>query len=251
MQFVSHACAVKPPALHRCAVVLAMIGLSLVSAAGQGVPVGLQEGTATFTQSHPTLILSPDECYNGVGMTPVGSGEGWAIGRPNGVPNAAQDEIAVWETTTDITATSMTFTMYHQTTTDCTHLIGCFRWSVTTDDRSTFADGLDNNGDVNANWTVLTNPSVTLPSGMSYSIRPQDGSILICSNMSTPACSVPCIGNYVVSFAIPTNLTQSGITGIRLEVFEDPSLPGGGPGLHAPQNSGNFEIGRASCRERV
>ena len=44
------------------------------------------------------------------------------------------------------------------------------------------------------------------------------------------------------TFAIPTNLTQSGITGIRLEVFEDPSLPGGGPGLHAPQNSGNFVL---------
>ena len=107
------------------------------------------------------------------------------------------------------------------------HLLGRFRFSLTSDDRSTFADGLHTGGDVFANWTVLPNPTVSGPAGMSFTTL-GDGSILAGGVTAAQ-------GIYTVSYAI----VVQDITGIRLEAFEDPSLPGGnGPGLFPVD--GNF-----------
>jgi PEP-CTERM motif len=140
----------------------------------------------------------------------------------------ARAETAVSETVSDVGPGVIDFSMYFLHA-NLGHLLGRFRFSVTTDDRSTFADGLSFNGDVTANWTVLTNPTVLGPSGMTFSTL-SDSSVLA-GGIN------PGTGIYNVSYV--NNL--SGITGIRLEALEDPSLPmGTGPGLY-PRNA-NFVL---------
>ena len=78
-----------------------------------------------------------------------------------------------------------------------------------------------------ANWTVLQDLVVQGPPGMTFTNLPDDS--VLAGGV------VPGQGVYEVSAA--TNL--SGITGIRLEVLKDPSLPAGGPGFYA---NGNFML---------
>jgi hypothetical protein len=108
------------------------------------------------------------------------------------------------------------------------HSLGRFRLSVTTDDRSLFCDGLPTGGDVTANWVVLDPSSVTAINTTTFT-KLSDLSIL--AGGPTPDTDI-----YTVT--APTSLT--GITGIRLEALEDPSLPHGGPGRW-PGN-GNFVL---------
>ncbi|MCP4113580.1 MAG: hypothetical protein GY749_49995, partial [Desulfobacteraceae bacterium] len=114
------------------------------------LPITLQNGTATFSQNS----LSPDQAvdgnYNGY--------NGWAIG------GETVNQTAVWETSADLAAGQLKFKMHFKHP-DTGHAIGRFRLSVTADDRSEFADGENSDGDVEANWIELTNPSVSLPSG--------------------------------------------------------------------------------------
>lgn len=136
------------------------------------------------------------------------------------------NQTAVWETSTDLTSGDLTFTM-HFLHFNSGHLLGRFRFSLTADDRSTFADRLHTNGDVGANWTVLSAPVVSGPAGMTFTTL-VDQSVL--AGGITPS-----QGIYTVNYSNAIN----GITGFRLEALEDPSLPGGnGPGLF-PAN-GNF-----------
>ena len=99
---------------------------------------------------------------------------------------------------------------------------------MTTDDRANFADGLDTGGDVNASWTVLTNPTVTGPPVMTFTTQ-GDSSVLAGG-------TIPAQGVYIVSYTTAI----SGITGIRLEALEDPSLPQDGPGFFS--FNGNFAL---------
>jgi len=94
------------------------------------------------------------------------------------------------------------------------HLLGRFRWSVTTDDRSTYADGLPIGGNVTANWTVLEDLTVKCPSGVTFTNLPDDS--VLAGGV------VPGQGTYEVNAV--TDL--AGITGIRLEVLKDPNTPG-------------------------
>ena len=70
---------------------------------------------------------------------------------------------AVFQTTQNVGytyGTALTFKMdfFHF---NAGHNLGNFRFSVTTDDRSTYADGLSTNGNVAATWTVLHPSSAT------------------------------------------------------------------------------------------
>ena len=208
MQARSYSCA-------RLLVALLLIASS-DRASAQGVT--LQEGTATFSQTF-LGTTSPDQVIDG----DFGTSNGWAV-LVNGTP-ATSAQTAAWETACDHVPGTLTFTM-HFLHFNPGHLLGRLRLSVTTDDRSTFCDGLDTGGDVSANWVVLANPVVVAPTGMTSSVLP-DGSLLFGG-------AIPATGVYTLAF--PQLL--SGVTGIRLEVLEDPSLPFGGPGLH-PAN-GNF-----------
>lgn len=179
-------------------------------------PVSLQNGTATYSQTFDGGY-PPGEVTDGF----FGAGNGWAIFNQTGGTSA---QTIVWETASDLTATGISFNMHFNHGT--THLLGRFRFSVTTDDRSEFADGLTTGGDVTANWTVLNPASVTLSAGLTSSIL-GDSSILVAGSTST--------GEYTLNYL--DGLV--GITGIRLEAMEDASLPTNGPGL---ASNGNFVL---------
>lgn len=196
------------------------MGVLATSAQAQ---INLQNASATFSQLF-TGSWNASEMIDGN----FDGTNGWAIFRNSG-SDRTNPETAVFETVSDFTGDGIEIEMHQNYSSFVGHFVGRFRWSYTTDNRDDFADGLQNNGDVTANWTVLTPAYVTVPAGMSYSIL-GDGSVLagITGILST--------ATYNVGFG--GGLT--GVTGLRLEVLNDSSLPTGGPGLY-PTN-GNFVI---------
>ncbi|NUM35263.1 MAG: PEP-CTERM sorting domain-containing protein [Candidatus Brocadiae bacterium] len=177
------------------------------------VQVALQNATATFSQSSWDVSYMIDGLNNYNGWAIAGSG--------------TTSQTAVMETVSNLNASTISFTMPQNHGSQ--HLVGRFKFYVTTDNRSTFADGLINGGDVTANWLELPDPTLTLPSGMSYTIL-SDKSILLSG-------SCPSTGTYIVTYQ---NITIENITGIRLDVLEHSSLPTQGPGFQ-PSN-GNIVI---------
>jgi len=187
--------------------------------------VGLQNATATFSQTF-SGDYSVGRAINGT----IADGLGWAIH-----PQEGQNQIAAFETTADIGfagGSILTFTLNQSHTTPGGHILGHFRLSVTTDDRSTFCDGLPTGGDVTANWTVLAPLSLASSSGETLHVLP-DNSILVSGTLASTD---------IFTITAPTTLT--GITGIRLEALTDPSLPFNGPGRQ-PDN-GNFVLSEFS-----
>lgn len=184
--------------------------------------VPLQNATATFTQ----VDFLVSESIDGL-LTPTsGPHGGWAVGNPGGGANAST---AVFETVSDIgfgggTLLSLTLTQLY---TGSSYALGRFRLSITTDNRSTFADGLDNGGDVTATWSVLSLTSLSASSGATLTVQ-GDSSVLVSGTL--PATDI-------YTFSAVTGVT--GITGIRLEALADASLPGGGPGRGF---NGNFVL---------
>jgi hypothetical protein len=180
--------------------------------------VTLQNATATFSQTiagGQPVSESIDGNFANL--------NGWAVATTS---SASASETAVYETAVDLSANQVTFTMNFLTSTQAPqHLLGRFRFSWTTDDRSLFADGLQSGGDVTANWVVLSNPVVSGPADMTFTTL-GDNSVLASG-------TVPIIGIYTVSYS--TSLFN--VTGFRLEALEHPSLPGSGPGLAF---NGNF-----------
>jgi hypothetical protein len=197
-----------------------------VSVSATAVPVQLQNGTATFSQGpFGGGPYNPQMAIDGIFYTgTMCCSNGWTIERFPG--DFAANETAVWQTVSDVGPSFFTFTMYFLDP-NPGHLLGRFRWSVTTDDRSTYADGLSVSGNIAANWTVLTNPVMQIPTGMTSSVL-TDGSVLL----EGPH---PGQGLYQVRYLAEL----PGVTGIRLEVLKDPSLPAGGPGFYL---NGNFVL---------
>lgn len=191
----------------------------LAQAGATNVP--LQQATATLSQT--SFGGQPvGEAIDGI----FGGANGWAIFQ-SGVTNA---ETAVFETASDIGFASgglLTFTLT-QTFSNPGHTLGRFRLSVTRDNRSTFADGLASGGDVTANWTVLEPISLLSANGTTLTTL---GDFSILASGLSPATDV-----YTITAA--TSLT--GISGVRLEALEDPSLPTSGPGRFA--SNGNFVL---------
>ncbi len=186
----------------------------------------LQNATATFSQTsfggEPVSAAIDGNLANS---------NGWAIFRSDNGNASTTAETAVFETQSDAgfaSGTALTFTLHQlYTSTNVQHTIGRFRLSLTTDDRSLFADGLSSNGDVSANWTVLNPLTATATNGATLTIQGDDS---ILASGASPATSV-----YTVTGV--TSLTA--ITGFRLEVLEDPSLPSLGPGRFS---NGNFVL---------
>lgn len=191
---------------------------------GRADPVALQNATATFSQTLPypfSVGLAIDGSFSG--------DFGWAVLRVPG--DTTTSETAVFETVADLGfagGTNLTFTLSQLFSFPSQHNIGRFRLSATTDPRSAFADGLATGGDVTANWTVLHPLSATSTGGTILTILGDDS---ILASGPNPATSV---------YTVTASTSLIGITGFRLEVLEDPSLPFGGPGRQ-PQN-GNFVL---------
>jgi hypothetical protein len=190
----------------------------------EAAAIALQNGTGTFSQTLQaceggpcTPALAVDGDFGGL--------NGWAIG--TGSSPATNSETAVWETATDVSAGDLTITM-HFPLDPIQHFLGRFRFSVTTDDRNMFADGLHTGGDVTATWSVLTDPIVSGPAYMTFTTL-DDESVLAGGAIANH-------GQVSVFYSTGIN----GITGLRLEALEDASLPFRGPGTS--NTDGNFVL---------
>lgn len=204
--------------------VLIIVLSTATSTAAWAGPVGLQNASATFSQTFNGIPFLVSQSLDGITN---GQNNGWAIYDHTQTDGSQTDpQTAVYETVADLTspAIDIKMTQNHGTA----HLLGRFRFSATTDDRGDFADGLQTGGDVSANWTVLTPTLITLPGSMTSSVL-GDGSILVGGTFPNTAL-------YVVRYLLPL----ANVTGLRLEVMTDPSLPFQGPGLHV--NNGNLVL---------
>lgn len=192
---------------------IAVAGIFSIAMTAQGAPVTLQQPTATFSQASFSIADAIDN----------GPSSGWAIH-----PNVGSPQTAVFETATDLFTSGGTLTFTMAQNFGSGHTIGRLRWSATTDDRSLFADGLSSGGDVSANWVVLDPVSLASANGATLT-ELGDNSILV-SGVS------PSVDTYTIS----ATTLLAGVTGLRLEVLKDLSLPANGPGRQ-PSN-GNFVL---------
>jgi len=181
-------------------------------------PVALQSATATFSQSS-SADFSVGHAIDGI----INDNLGWAI------QGSVGNQTAAFQTVQNVGfngGSIFTFSLIQDGQWYVPDTLGRFRISITTDDRSQFADGLANGGDVTANWTVLHPTIYTSANGTTLSAL-SDGSILASGYL-------PATDTYTI--VAPTTLT--GITGVRLEAITDPSLPYNGPGRSS--DGGNF-----------
>ncbi|TVR51684.1 MAG: hypothetical protein EA425_06600 [Puniceicoccaceae bacterium] len=178
----------------------------------------------------PIVFIPPPTGIVLQNATADGSQSGWPVGHAiNGIKTGSggwggfvgggQPPLtAVFESRDDLssnTNTRFTFTL-HQTHGFTS--LGRFRLSATTDDRSTYANGLANGGDVTANWTVLDVLEVTGTGGETFEVL-EDGSILVGGAM--PVTTIHNVRKIGINGVV---------TGFRVELLKDPSLPLGGPG---------------------
>jgi len=189
----------------------------------------LQNATASYTQE-PYSFWSPARTIDGV---IEGIYTSWAIYHPDETPgNWVHSETIVWETQRDLTVsceTPLGFLLYQKDRLPLPgHNLGRFRLSYTTDDRSTFADGLPTGGDVSANWVVI-NPSWAYSETGEQFTKLDDLSLLVSGG-----------ANNYPTYIITASIAAVGITGFRLEALKDPSLPYGGPGRDI--SAGNFHL---------
>lgn len=176
--------------------------------------IELQNATATFSQNGSHSVARS--------IDGIVDQTGWAV-----FPEMA-NQTAVFETTTDVgfaSGSDITITLVQVFGSNFT--IGSFKLALTTDSRDTFADGLSSAGDVSANWQNITPTSATSANGASFS---QDAAGKLLVGGINPSSD---------TYTITARTTLTSISGIRLEVFTDSSLPSNGPGRSA---SGNFVL---------
>ncbi len=196
----------------------------LMADQSHAVALVLQNGTAQLSQGG----FSPDAAVDGNLSVSAG---GWAM---SGVET---NNTAVWETASDTAFgdfTDFTFNLFSGGY--GAHTVGKFRLSVTTADRSLFADGNDSFGfaspgvgtETGVTWTPLIPTTVTGDNpGTTFTIG-GGGEVLVGGTLDDP-------DTYVVT----GTLFLSGITGVKLEVLTDPTLPENGPGR---ASNGNFVL---------
>jgi hypothetical protein len=188
------------------------------------VALVLQQGTAQLSQGG----FSPDAAVDGNLTVSAG---GWAM---SGVET---NNTAVWETASDTAFgdfTDFTFNIFSGGYGN--HTLGKFRISVTTADRSLFADGNDNFGfaspgvgtETGVTWTPLIPTTVTGNNPLTTFTIGGGGEVLVGGTLQDP-------DTYVVT----GTLFLSGITGIKLEALLDATLPENGPGRAV---NGNFVL---------
>ena len=204
---------------HFLSITLITSLITLTSASSSAGIISLQNGTATYSQTC-NGTYNPDAAIDGDLSTR------WAIAEHCSSSTATNAQTVVWETIEDFSADQLNISLMY--TTGSKHILGNFRLSVTSDDRSTFADGLAIGGDVTANWFALDPYSISSTSGSIFTVA-NDLSILVIDEPGSAA-------TYDLEFK--GNFTN--ITGIRLEALESDDLPHDGPGLQ-PTN-GNFHL---------
>lgn len=197
---------------HSLSLALAALLLTALPVSAQ-VIITLQNATATHSQGGYPISAAIDGSFQ--------PNTGWAHS------GLTQNDAAVFETVVAASFSSYDFTLFNVDTVNPEHIIGRFRISATTDDRSTFADGLQNGGAVTANWIVLNLTNLVSSAGSTLTVL--DGASVLAGG--------PVPQTDIYTFTATTSL--AGITGFRLEVFTDASLGNGGPGR---ASNGNFVL---------
>ena len=227
---------------------LPLVLFASASVASTNIP--LQNATATYSQMQN--IPGYTDLWNAGNTIDGNSSTGWAVARCWPADGAqctntyALFETIVWQTVSDVSpSTPLEFKLNHGgTVASPEHNLGRFRLSYTTDDRSMFADGLNQNGDVSANWTWIDIlPGDINSNDLEMFTHLTDKSILVSGGNNNQAI-----------YTLQASILAIGITGFRLEALEDSSLPpdplavivdtGGGPGRE-PSN-GNFVLSEFS-----
>jgi hypothetical protein len=187
------------------------------------VSVGLQNATAILSQGGFNVSNTLDGSF----------GTGWAN-------SALGDNTAVFETTSDVTSPLGKQFQFTLTSGGFgLHTLGRFRISATEDDRSTFADGLQNGGDVTANWVPLDVVSAISGNPTTTFTELADGSVLAGGGIAE-------FETYTITANAPL---LDAITGFRIEMLEDPSLPGNGPGRAGNGNYVLYEFNALAVRD--
>jgi hypothetical protein len=220
-QVLNQISAMKNSPSSKLAKLVVLLWVVLSGAGISAAPIVLTNATATYSQ--PPVggfhAFSADQAIDGI----INNDNGWgAYPQVGGIA-----QTAVFQTVTDVGftgGTKLKFETIHQIA-SLSHGLGRFRLSVTTDNRSSYADRRMTNGNVTANWVVLTPLSYVSQGGATMQLL-QDGSILVSGNN-------PPTDRYTI--IAQTTLTN--ITGVRLEVLPHASLPFGGPGR---ATDGNF-----------
>jgi hypothetical protein len=188
-------------------------------------PSALQNATATFSQT----LSGPWNASEMIDGDLGGLG-GWAIATGAGSDFPAQT--AVFETVDNTpgyaTGTEVTVQLVNNYTAAAHHL-GCYELSVTTANRSAFADGLQSGGNMGAeeSWSPLAIFEVLSTSpGQTSTIT---GNRVV---MSQPVAEDS-------DYTVRGDTLLTGITGVRLQACKDASLPFNGPGISA---NGNFVL---------
>ena len=186
---------------------IACIGASLVMAgATHAAPIGLQNATSDVSLNSGGFVVA-----NAIDGTTTGA-NGWHT-----TGDLESNATIVFETQTDLDDPVLTFTLTQNfvaaAAANNPFTFQKLRFSYTTDDRSTFADGLDNGGDVTANWTVLTPSSATIDSGESTTIN---------GDNSINFARVDTSGTYDGAvYTVTATAATGGITGFRVEALTD------------------------------
>ncbi len=200
-----------------------------VAGMAPGTRIGLQSATATFSQT-ANGPFSVKRIIDGV----TADNLGWADAQADNTTVASAT--AALQTGLDTPSypngTRLGFIFVHNFTSGA-HALGRFRVSVTTGDRTQFADGNDGSstpGNVGPDsiWTVLTPVAVCGIDNVTMTVL-DDSSVLVAPNALIP-----------MAYTVIADTALTGITGVRIETLKDPSLPFNGPGLQS--TNGNFVL---------
>jgi hypothetical protein len=191
-----------------------------VAFAGSAIaaPVPLVDPTVTFCQDGFPINDAVDGNF--------GSGNGWAV-----YGQIGSNQTAVFKASNDVgssAGTQLAFQLHMFW--GSSHILGKFRLSATTSDRSSYGQGAtcgDATPAGSADWSVLVPQSVSSQNGQTLTVQP-DGSVL--ASGGNP-------DGDMVTFRVQTSM--KGITGFRLEALADSSFVDNGPGR---ASNGNFVL---------
>lgn len=206
---------------------LALLSLLSLSPAAFAIPVDLSDGNPATTDAWATICQISFDVSTSVDNSFDTGANGWAI-----FTGSTSSETAVYKAIADILNpgdTQLTFDLYTLHS-NPGHNLGRFRLAVTNDDRSLYGQGVECGNpspEGTATWTVLDPISAVSLNGQTLTVQ-GDGSIL--ASGTNPASDI---------VTIVTETSVSGITGFRLEVLQDASLPSSGPGRFG---NGNFVL---------
>jgi len=202
--------------------------LTFASVTQAGV-ITLQNATATFSQGENFVVGHAIDAPGSVGPGNIEGPlqpTGWAIWSSGGEDHTLA-QTAAFETDPfdpDLplsgVGTALTVTLdfqyedLHWGANSQKFNLGRFRLSVTTDDRSTFADGSASGGDVTANWVVLDPSSASSTDTSTSFTELADKSLLANADSA----------NLKQTYTVSAQTALTGITGILLEALEDTSL---------------------------